>query len=314
MAVTVWKGHLTFGLVSIPVRLVRAARHESVGFHQLYRAEPPAAFASPPPSRRGSREDREDERESYALTEAPPAAAPASVTRIQQAPFIPEIATQGPVARENIVKGYEYEKNRYVVIEKEDLEKITPKTATEMQILEFVKMSEIDPIYFETSYYVSPEEAGEKPYALLFDALRQSGYVALAEFAMRRRQHAVIIRPGASGIIAHTMYYADEIRNNEEFRTDTALVTTKERDLAVTLIEAMAGPFQPEKFKDSYREKLQELIAAKIEGREIAAEAPVKAAPVVDIMEALQKSLAMRRKPVGKESEPDRKVKKRARR
>jgi DNA end-binding protein Ku len=200
------------------------------------------------------------------------------------------------------VKGYEYETNRYVVIEKEDLEKITPKTATEMQILEFVKMSEIDPIHFETSYYVSPEEAGEKPYALLFEALRQSGYVALAEFSMRRRQHAVVIRPGATGIIAHTMYYADEIRKIDEFRTNTQLVTAKERDLAVTLINAMAAPFEPEKFKDTYREKLQELIAAKIEGKEVVAQQSVsKAAPVVDIMEALQKSLAIRRKPVASE-------------
>src|SRR5262249_52272412 len=153
------------------------------------------------------------------------------------------------------------------------------------------------------------EEAGEKAYALLFDALEQSGYVALAEFAMRRRQHAVIIRPGATGIIAHTMYYADEIRKIEEFRTDTSLIGKKERELAITLVEAMAGPFHPEKFRDTYRDKLQELIAAKIQGREIAAEtSPAKARPVVDIMEALQQSLSMRRKPVAKESEPERKV------
>jgi DNA end-binding protein Ku len=300
MAVTVWKGHLTFGLVSIPVRLVRAARHETVGFHQLYRGAPPAA---------SSREDAEDETE----IEVDPA--PAPVTRVQQAAFVPEAQTPTPIPRDNIVKGFEYQKDRYVVIEKEDLEKITPKTATEMQILEFVKISEIDPIHFETSYYVSPEAAGEKPYALLFDALRQSGYVALAEFAMRRRQHAVVIRPGATGIIAHTMYYADEIRKIDEFRTNTQLVTAKERDLAVTLIEAMAEPFQPEKFKDTYREKLKELIAAKIQGKEVVAQQfPSKPAPVVDIMEALQKSLAMRRKPVGSESRPAAKAKMKPRR
>jgi len=237
MAVTVWKGHLTFGLVSIPVRLVRAARHETVGFHQLYRAEPvPTQTAAPP--RNYSREDHED-KDGDDQIEADPT--PTPVTRVQQAAFVPEAQTQAPIPRENLVKGYEYEKNRYVVIEKEDLEKITPKTATEMQILEFVRISEIDPIHFETSYYVTPEQAGEKPYALLFDALRQSGYVALAEFAMRRRQHAVVIRPGKTGIIAHTMYYADEIRKIDEFRTNTQLVTTKERDLAVSLIEAMAA-------------------------------------------------------------------------
>ena len=307
MAVTVWKGHLTFGLVSIPVRLVRAARHESVGFHQLYRPEPPAPFhGSPPPSRPDGREDRQDTHSDYSdMSEDRIEAAPAPVTRVQQAAFVPEAPILAPIPRENLVKGYEYEKNRYVVIEKEDLHKITPKTATEMQILEFVRISEIDPVYFETSYYLSPEEAGEKAYALLFDALRQSGYVALAEFAMRRRQHAVVIRPGATGIIAHTMYYGDEIRKIDEFRTNTQLVTPKERDMAVTLIEAMAAPFEPEKFKDTYREKLQELIAAKIEGKEVVApQAPSKQAPVVDIMDALQKSLAMRRKPVASEARP----------
>ena len=293
MAVTVWKGHLTFGLVSIPVRLVRAARRETVGFHQLYRAEPPAPSLAAP-------EDREE-------TDDPTEAAPLPVTRVQQAVFVPEAPSQAPIPRENIVKGFEYEKDRYVVIEKEDLEKITPKTATEMQILEFVRISEIDPIHFETSYYVSPEAAGEKPYALLFDSLRQSGYVALAEFAMRRRQHAVVLRPGATGIIAHTMYYADEIRKIDEFRTNTQLVTAKERDLAVSLIQAMAAPFEPEKFKDTYREKLQELIAAKIKGREVVAQQPAaKPAPAVDIMEALQQSLAMRRKPVASEARASR--------
>jgi DNA end-binding protein Ku len=303
MAVTVWKGHLTFGLVSIPVRLVRAARHESVGFHQLYRPEPSARSQAPSaPPRPDAREDREEEDTDSSENRIEAVPTPAPFTRVQQAAYLPEAQTQAPIPRENLVKGYEYEKNRYVVIEKEDLEKITPKTATEMQILEFVRISEIDPIHFETSYYVSPEEAGEKPYALLFDALRQSGYVALAEFAMRRRQHAVVIRPGATGIIAHTMYYADEIRKIDEFRTNTQLVTPKERDLAVTLIEAMAAPFEPEKFKDTYREKLQELIAAKIEGKEIVApQATSKQAPVVDIMDALQKSLAMRRKPVASE-------------
>jgi len=134
----------------------------------------------------------------------------APVERVRQELFARE--TQVPIPRSELLKGYEFEKDRYVVIDKEDIEKITPKTATEMQIVEFVKLAEIDPIYLETSYYVSPEGAGEKPYALLFEALRESGYVAPAEFAMRGRQHAVILRAGATGIIAHTMYYADEIR------------------------------------------------------------------------------------------------------
>jgi len=117
---------------------------------------------------------------------------------------------------------------------------------------------------------LAPEEAGEKPYALLFDTMRESGYVALAEFAMRRRQHAVVIRPGHTGVIAHTLYYADEIRKADEYRADTTLVTKKERELALTLIQSMAAKFEPEKLKDTYREKLKELIAAKVAGDEVA--------------------------------------------
>jgi DNA end-binding protein Ku len=299
MSVTVWKGLLTFGLVSIPVRLFRAARRETVNLHQLYRKASPA----PPPRSAQAPYLVEPEESVPELT---------PVARIRQGAFTQE--EQAPLPPSQIVKGFEYEPERYVVIEKEDLDKIAPKTATEMQILEFVTMSEIDPVYFETSYYVVPEEAGEKAYALLFDALRESGYVALAEFAMRRRQHAVIIRPAATGIIAHTMFYTDEIRKTDEFRADLSAVTKKERDLAVALIGAMAAPFEPEKFKDTYREKLEQLIAAKIEGREVVAEAPAKAAPAVDIMEALQKSLAMKRKPVGSAPEPAREGKKRSRR
>ena len=267
----------------------RAARH-GVGFRQLYRAGGPSTNSAA--ANTSARiEDKDDDQ-----IEADPA--PTPVTRVRQAAFVPE-ARPRRIPRENLVKD-EYEKNRYVVIEKK-ISKITPERLRKCRC-RFVGISEIDPIHFETSYYVTPEQAGEKPYALLFDALRQSGYVALAEFAMRRRQHAVVIRPGATGIIAHTMYYADEIRKIDEFRTNTQLVTAKERDLAVSLIEAMAAPFEPEKFKDTYREKLQELIAAKIEGKEVVApQAPSKQAPVVDIMDALQKSLAMRRKPVASE-------------
>ena len=268
----VWKGHLTFGLVSIPVRLFRAA--PGMAMPSAGRSASTPSLPTP---------------ESQTADVAP-------VERVRQGLFARE--GQAPIPRNELVKGYEVDKDRYVVIGKEDIERITPKTSTEMQIVEFVRLSEIDPVYLETSYYVSPEGAGEKPYTLLFKALHESGY-ALAEFAMRRRQHAVVIRPGSTGIIAHTIYYADEIRKSEEFRTDTGLATKKELDLAKTLIEAMAVPFEPEKFKDTFREKLSELIAAKLKSKEVsAAQALSKPAPMVDIIQALQESLALRRKPV----------------
>jgi DNA end-binding protein Ku len=146
---------------------------------------------------------------------------------------------------------------------------------------------------------VAPDEAGEKPYALLFEGLRRTGYVALAKVAMHNREHIVILRPGAKGIILHTMYYADEVRKVEEFRTDNTLIKDKELELARTLIESLAAPFEPEKYHDAYRENLMTMIKAKVEGKELV-ETPVaeKLAPVIDIMEALKMSLAQAKKPV----------------
>src|SRR5690242_15682880 len=135
MASTVWKGHLTFGLVSFPVKLFSAARSESVSFNQLHKSDN---------------------------------------SRIKQVIYCQ--AEDKAIPRTEIVKGYEYEKDRYVVIEDEEIKKVAPPSAKVMEILEFVKSSEVDPIYFETSYYIAPDDAGEKPYALLFDTLKRTGY------------------------------------------------------------------------------------------------------------------------------------------
>jgi len=258
MASTVWKGHLTFGLVSLPVKLFSAARGETVSFNQLHNSDH---------------------------------------SRVKQVLFCQ--LEDKPVPRSELVKGYEYEKDKYVVVDDEEIKKMAPSTARTMEILEFVKTSEVDPVYLESSYYMAPDEAGEKPYALLFEGLRRTGYVALAKIAMHNREHIVVIRPGAKGMILHTMYYADEVRQVEEFRTDTSLIKDKELELANTLIESLAAPFEPEKYKDTYRENIMTMIKAKVEGRQMV-EAPVaeRLAPVVDIMEALKMSLAQAKKPV----------------
>ena len=258
MASTVWKGHLTFGLVSLPIKLFSAARSETVSFNQLHKSDH---------------------------------------SRVKQVLYCQ--VEDKPVSRSELVKGYEYEKDKYVVLDDEDVKKAAPPTARTMEILEFVKTEEVDPVYMESSYYVAPDEAGEKPYSLLFEGLKRTGYVALAKVAMHNREHIVILRPGVKGIILHTMYYADEVRKVEEFRTDSTLVKDKELALATTLIESLAAPFEPEKYKDGYRENLMSMIKAKVEGRELV-EAPEteKLAPVVDIMEALKMSLAQAKKPV----------------
>jgi DNA end-binding protein Ku len=256
MASSVWKGHLTFGLVSFPIRLFSAARSESVSFNLLH---------------------KEDH------------------SRIRQVIYCQ--AEDKPVPRSELVKGYEYEKDQYVEIDDEDIKKVAPKTARVMEILEFVKSADVDPIYLESSYYVAPDEGGEKPYALLFQALRESQYYALAKIAMHNREHIIILRPGAKGILSHTMYYADEIRHVEEFRTDTSLVKEKELAMAKMLISSLEAEFEPQKYRDTYRDNLQQMIEAKIEGRKVVATPTAHIAPVIDIMEALKKSLAEKKKP-----------------
>ncbi len=256
MASSVWKGHLTFGLVSFPVRLFSAARGETVSFNLLHKDDN---------------------------------------SRIKQVTYC--LAEDKPVPRSDLVKGYEYEKDQYVVIEEEDIKKVAPKTAKVMEILEFVKADQVDPIYLESSYYMAPDEGGDKPYALLFQAIRESKYYAVAKLAMHNREHIVILRPGDKGVVLHTMFYNDEIRQVEEFRTDTSVVNEKELALAKMLIEALIADFEPQKYKDTYRENLQRMIQAKLEGHKVVATPAPQIAPVIDIMEALKKSLAEQKKP-----------------
>jgi DNA end-binding protein Ku len=219
-----------------------------------------------------------------------------TVSRVRQ--HVVAEADEAPVERSQLVKGYEFQKDQYVVLEKEELQALTPETDRNMQISEFVKLDEIDPVYFENSYYVAPEKAGIKPYSLLYEALRQSGFVAIAEFAMHRRNHVVVLRPGASGILLHSMFYTSEIRSEDEFSADKSLVSDREIEMGKMLITAMAAPFEPEKFRDTYKEQLEALIQAKIEGRSVAQIDKPKPAPASDIMKALQSSLEIARKPV----------------
>jgi DNA end-binding protein Ku len=196
-----------------------------------------------------------------------------------------------PLQRSDLVKGYEYKKGRYIVVTPEEVKRVAPKTQTVMEILHFVKGDEIDPIFFEASYYVAPDANGQKPYALLLEALRKTEYDGLAKMTMHGREHIVILRPTERGMMLHTMYYADEVRNVAEFKTHRNLVSDKELQLATTLVSTLTSEFRPEQYKDTYRENLQKLIAAKSKGKEIKAAPAPKAAKVVDIMEALRQSL-----------------------
>jgi DNA end-binding protein Ku len=256
MATSVWKGHLTFGLVSLPVRLFTAARSETLSFNQLHKSDN---------------------------------------SRIKQVIYCQ--TEDKPIPRDEIVKGYEYEKGKYVVIQDEEIKKVAPKTAKVMEIQEFVKAGDVDPVYLESSYYMAPDEGGEKPYALLFEALKETKYYAVAKIAMHNREHIVIVRPGERGMVLHTMYYADEVRRTEEFRTDTSNVSEREMNLAKMLVESLAAEFEPEKYHDTYRVNLRKMIDAKVEGHKVVETPEPHIAPVIDIMEALKKSLEARKPP-----------------
>jgi DNA end-binding protein Ku len=257
MASTIWKGHITFGLISLPVRLVSAARSETVSFNQLHKTDH---------------------------------------SRVKQVLYCQ--AEDKPVPRNELVKGYEYEDGKYVVIDDEDIKKITPRTAKVMEIVEFVKENEVDEVYLEASYYLHPDAAGEKAYTVLFRALKETGHVGIAKITMHNREHVVILRPARNGLMLHTMYYADEIRAIEEFRTDASLAKEAEVKMAAQLIDGLAASFDPEKYKDSYRETLRAMIEAKIKGEEVvAAPQAQELAPVIDIMQALKSSLANLKKP-----------------
>jgi DNA end-binding protein Ku len=253
VATSVWKGYLTFGLISIPIRLFSAARTERIGLNQLHSV---------------------------------------CKTRIRMPLFCPHCERQVP--RNEIVKGYEYEKDQYVLFDEEELDKIEPESARSMEILEFVKVDEIDPLYFDASYYVTPEDEGKKAYQLLLNAMESSGYAAIAKLTMHQREHIVVVRPRAKGMTLHTMFYTNEIREVAEYgRTDSAAQPKDaEKKLATQLIESLAAPFEPDKYKDNYMESMKNMIEAKREGHEIAEVAHPKLAPVIDLMDALKKSIA----------------------
>jgi DNA end-binding protein Ku len=287
MATSVWRGHISFGLVSIPVRLFRAARSERVNLRELYRIPREAPAPAPQSTSR------------LQLQQPDPHEEPEEViVPVRRVPV--QESTGETIEKTAITKGFEVEKNRFVTLDAEELRELVPKTATEMEILEFVHLAEVDPVYFETSYYVRPEEAGQQAYALLFEAMRQSGLVGVARFAMHRREHVVILRPGRRGIISHTMFYEAEVRADQEYAADPSLVNPKNLELAKILTESLAAKFDPSKYHDTYRERLQALIDAKAQAGQTApaaASAPLPAAKVADIAEALRNSLKALKKP-----------------
>jgi DNA end-binding protein Ku len=251
MASSVWKGYLSFGLLSIPIRLFTAARGERISLNQLHEV---------------------------------------CHTRIKMPLFCPTCDRK--VERSEIIKGYEYEKDQYVLFSDDELDKIEPDSARAMEILEFVKVDEIDPLYYDASYYLTPEDEGKKAYSLLLKAMEDSGYAAIAKVTMHQREHIVVIRAREQGMTLHTMFYQSEIREVAEFtHQDKVEPKEQEKKLAMQLIESLAATFEPEKYRDEYMESMRTMIAAKQKGQEVTATIHPVRAPVIDLMDALRKSI-----------------------
>jgi DNA end-binding protein Ku len=261
MPATVWKGYISFGLVSFPVRLFTAARPETVHFHMLHEKD---------------------------------------LSRVKEVFYCAE--EDKPLDRKEIVKGYEYEKGRYVVVTEDDLEKIAPPTAQMMEIVQFVKGAEVDPIFLEKSYYVAPEEDVSKPYGLLTESMRATGYDAIAKVAMHGREHVVIIRATKNGLVLHTMYFVDELHETNKVSIRKKDFNKRELELSEKLIQTLAAPFRPEEFHDQYRENVERMIEQKRKGQKVRSIAQAKVTPVVSIMDALKRSLEQSARGSGKKS------------
>jgi DNA end-binding protein Ku len=249
-------GTISFGLVSIPIRMYTAASSGGVAFNMLH-------------AKCGS--------------------------RIRQQTFCP--ACNETVERNALVRGYEYTKDQYVRFGEDELKALEGEASKVIDITEFVPLERVDPIYFEKTYFLGPDKGGEKAYRLLADAMAKSDRVALAKFVMRGKESLVLIRPSQKGLMLHTMYFADEVRDFGEIdKGEGAKIREGELDLAQRLIDELTHEeFKPEQYQDEYRQRVLDLVNSKVEGKEITTAAPeAPRAQVIDLMEALKESLARR--------------------
>jgi len=218
-------------------------------------------------------------------------------SRIKQQIWCP--VCERVVERNELVKGLEFAKDQYVQFTPDELKALEQEASKMIDIEEFVPLEQVDPIYFESTYYLGPDAGGEKAYRLLADAMNKAQRVALAKFVMRGKENLVLIRPSQKGLMLHAMYFGDEIRDFDEIdKGENAKVKPNELQLAEKLIDELATEkFDPSKYHDEYREKVMELVNQKVEGKEITtAAAPAERAQVIDLMDALKQSLEQRPK------------------
>jgi DNA end-binding protein Ku len=253
MAASVWKGSISFGLVSVPIKLFAAARYSHISFHEVHRE---------------------------------------CGHRVQQQLYCPY--DKRVVSRDDIVMGYEVDEDKMVIVDRKELKKLQRASSSTMEILQFVKLSDVDPIFFETSYFSVPEEAGRRGYTLLLETMEEMKLAALAQVTIHQRERTVILRPYRGGLTLHTLYYPNEIHDVAGYGKNNATNLQKpEISLAEQFAQGLVAPFRPEKYRDEYQERVKKLIESKEKGT--AAPKPEKAtrlAAVVDLMTALKQSIA----------------------
>jgi len=245
----IWSGTISFGLVSVPVRMYTATASKELRFHFL---------------------DRRD-------------MAPIGYDKVNK-------ETGASVDPDDIVRGFEVEKGRFVEVTDEDVDRLDIELTHAIDICDFVSIDEIDPLYFRKGYYLLPQDGAEKPYRLLVKALGETGRVAIAKVVIRNKQHLSAIRPVDDTLVLETMYYADEVRQPEA--APTPRVREAEVEMAKTLIENLAAKWDPERYHDRYRSELLDLLQKKAEGAPLPEPAEETGGEVVDLMEALRQSVA----------------------
>jgi DNA end-binding protein Ku len=249
VARSLWTGTISFGLVSVPVRMFSATESKELRFHFL---------------------DKRD-------------LAPIGYDKVRR-------DTGEHVDNDEIVRGFEVEKGRYVPLEDEDLDRLDVELTKTIDICDFVGLEEIDPIYFRKAYYLLPQEGAEKPYRLLVRALEETGKVAIAKIVIRNKQHLAALRPWNGTLVLETMYYADEVREPEKVDGKASL-RKPEVEMAKSLVENLSDSFDPAKYDDTYRKELLELLRAKAEGEPLPEPQAEEGGEVVDLMAALRESV-----------------------
>jgi DNA end-binding protein Ku len=249
-------GNISFGLVSIPVKLFSATRSRAVSFNLLHAKD---------------------------------------LSRIQQKIYCP--VDDAIIERSELVRGFEFEKGRYVTFTDEELKKLEARNEHAIEITEFLPLERVDPVYFEEAYYLGSEANAAKAYRLLADAMSESGRVALGRFTMRGKEHLVLIRPFGKGLMLHTVYYSDEVRPAEDIdQAGSEPLREAELTLAKRLIDELTGKeFDPSKYHDHYRERVLEVAQQKVEGQQVTEAPPEpRRGQVIDLMSALKASLEKR--------------------